>query len=136
MNNRKEVAAIIKHEYDRETFVRGNYTVAIVYWQAFRGVGVSKRNPTDDMDVALGTRKALGRALSDLIEQVWDVRYEELRLAGWISPGIPGTIGSDGAGSRLAQWMMDCQNGLATSEDFGKDLTPIVTHNYFQVWKT
>jgi hypothetical protein len=126
MNSRREVAKTVKQEYSAENFVRGNYIVTIAYWQDVRGIGVSKRNPNDEYNENLGSQKSLGRALTDLINQVWEQRYHLLYEAGWISPGVPGTIGSNGAGKRLAQWLQDRRDGLATDEDFGKDLTPML----------
>ena len=136
MNSRRAVAKIIKQEYYAENFVRGNYIVTIAYWQDVSGVGVSKRNPNDEYDEKLGSQKSLGRALTDLIDRAWDIRYRQLYAAGWISPGVIGTVGINGAGKRLAQWLWDKQQGLATDEDFGQDLTPIVSdQKNIAIWR-
>jgi hypothetical protein len=134
MNSRREVAERVAKECESNSYVRGNFTISTLRWHDYTGLGVSKRNPADKPDALLGERIAYGRALKDLVERVWQARYCELYEAGWISPGIPGTIGGDGAGSRLAQWQRDCAAGLATDDDYGKDLTPILKPVSWAIW--
>ena len=135
MNSRREVAKTIAEQGWKKVYRRGNFTVVIIYWAGYSpGVGIAKRNPSDEENGSLGINKAYGRALKDITDRVWEQRYQQLYAAGWISPGLTGTIGSNGAGKRLAQWLQDKQEGLATDEDFGRDLTPIL-NTHPAIWR-